>query len=367
VETLEPVITVEPGDTLDTLLAQVAAAPGPTVVVRVPREARVPRDIEHFQALQKLARQRKLQVWVRSPVASIVGMAKIYGLESEFDSAAGERRGTGALEPPPAAAPPPPASVPSAEGEAIDWLLGDVDLDRLEAEAAAERGRSAAPPPAFLPSHPPPAGPPPSENDWLLDGLDATALEADYAAERGRSAAPPEFLAAGPLPSSPPVAPTPPEASRPPPAESDWPLGDADLASLDAAFAAERGHGATPSPDLLVEPPPTPPRAAATPPPLIPGHVPPTVLAPPPAGLVPLSPGALHEQDPLDSSVLPEWLVGGTPPAPVAPLPSTPPPARHLFAHGPAPKPGPRWVIPCPHCGEDIDFEMLLSIAEYRD
>jgi hypothetical protein len=194
-----------------------------------------------------------------------------------------------------------------------------------------------------------------------LDGVDAAALEADFAAERGRSAAPPVFPRVdAPSPAVPPPA---------PPAESDWLLGDLDLASLDAEFAAERGRSAAPPPDLHAEPVPAAPPSAtpAPPPPPVPGHVPPSVLPPPPAGLVPLSPGTLREQDPLDSNALPEWLVGGAPAAPASPPAPTPPPARHLFAHGPAPKPGPRWVIPCPHCGEDIDFEMLLSIAEYRD
>lgn len=377
-ETLEHVITVEPGDTLDTLLAQVEVAPGPAVVVRVPREARVPRDIEHFLALQKLARRRKLQVWVRSPVASIVGMAKIYGLESEFDSSSDARRGTGALAAPVTPAPlaPVPAPPPAVDdGEAIDWLLGDVDLDRLDAEVAAERGRSAAPPPEFLSVAPPTAPPapsaPPSDSDWLLDGLDAATIEADFAADRGRSAAPPpEFLSLD-APPAPPSAPAP---VSPPPDESGWLLGDIDLASLDAELAAERGRSAAPPPDLHGEAPPAPtqpplapPPSVAPPPPPVPGHVPPSVLAPTPAGLVPLSPGSLHAQDPFESNVLPEWLVGGAPPTPATTPPPTPPPARHLFAHGPAPKPGARWVIPCPHCGEDIDFEMLLSIAEYRD
>ena len=54
--------------------------------------------------------------------------------------------------------------------------------------------------------------------------------------------------------------------------------------------------------------------------------------------------------------------------APAQPAaPPAAPPAHSLFAHGPPSKPGPRCAVPCPHCGEDIDFEQLITIAEYRD
>jgi hypothetical protein len=88
-----------------------------------------------------------------------------------------------------------------------------------------------------------------------------------------------------------------------------------------------------------------------------------------------------------DSQFLPDWLrtipatSGSLPPAPMpapaqppvaarpAMAPATPAPAQAplpapLFAHGAPAKPGPRWVVPCPHCGEPMDLEMLIQQAD---
>jgi hypothetical protein len=324
----EQVIRVDAGETRESLLAQLEAAPAQRVLLRVTREAVVPRAIEDFQALKSLARRRQLQLRIVSPVASVVGLAKIYDIEAEFDATVGK---TAALGHPPPLIPvaglgPPPTSHPSP------------------APTAA---------PTSTPNHSQTASDiSPSDNDWLFGGLDVETLESDFAAERGRSAAPPPELRPGgaggsPAPDSSAPASAPPEPpTREPPA---------------------------PVPPPVPAPAPPDPRPAPRP------------AAPPPGGFTPHQPGTLNAaRDPLqDSQFLPDWLrpTGAAPEPealPPASPPAAPPPvvtsayaaaptAPPLFAHGPPAKPGARWVVPCPHCGAPMDLELLIQQADYQD
>jgi hypothetical protein len=324
----EQVIRVGAEESRDSLLAQLEAAHATRVLLRVTREAVIPRAIEDFQALKSLARRRRLQLRIVSPVASVVGLAKIYDIEAEFDATVGKTDALAPPPPPPIAARPPPPLTP-----------------------LASPGIPPAPPASFPGSASAPAAPP-SENDWLFGGLDVETLESDFAAERGRSAAPPPDLrpsgageSSAPGPSAPAATPAPEPPYQEPPAPIAPPV---------------------PAPP---EPPPTP--APAT---------------PPPGGFTTHQPGTLNAaRDPLqDSQFLPDWLrptaepappapppPAATPPPPtvaVPPLVATPPPApAPLFAHGAPAKPGPRWVVPCPHCGEPMDLELLIQHADYQD
>ena len=366
----EQVIRIDAGESRETLLARLEDTTARRVMLRVTREATVPRAIEDFQALKSLARRRNLHLRIVSPVASVVGLAKIYDIEAEFDATVGK---TGALSQP--AGPSPPGLRPP--------------LTPLP--PAPTRAGS----PGTQPS-------PPSENDWLFGGLDVDTIESDFAAERGRSAAPPSDVGAGsagraaprpgppagftapPSVAAPPALPVPPPARQPARGDSEGLRGEPDRGTIEGASTAGRGRGPTAPLDIQPggpTPPPAPPRQE----PPAPGPVAPSAAAPgPPGGLRPHQPGTHNAaRDPLqDSQFLPDWLRAAPPAPEPAPMPPAPPPAPRaaaapapapasgppaLFAHGTATKPGPRWVVPCPHCGEPMDLELLIQRADYQD